>query len=690
MRSRKLLKIFGISAGLLLVVLLLSVAIFVFNPFEGSLPDLRFSVPRDVDYFLRKVDLQDDFSDFPEPLFWEELSIHPEWAQIKSAPTYRDLNGAGQITRALQDIRDQTEQLRSQSGGQLDLMRDFLGTEVQVAGRLTGGATPATWCVYSRISWRGKFAWGVLGYTFAMEEMRKSGIQVRSDGDLLVLKPQGSNAELFAARHLDCLLLGSDRDLVQRSWELAAGIGDQDSFGGSANYQDGIDQRIEDWEDTTGEVANALEFFVRPSRLFRLPDVTFDDNWPDPNHPTDMNARVLASFLNLDSWLGLTGAMIFEPGTVSLLANIELNQNEHTTFQSNFFKTESQSRKDWLDPFLRMVPARDATQEGACAAAAMRMPAGDFLREMYSAMDDADKSLLNDSLRKTGQYDGVLDLIEKLEIAFHPRTGFVFRRNTPDPEIPVATPAPTPQFAWVFWLRPGGEDIVANFVELLTRYRGVIGLEQAYNLPLGLAGQGVGGDAAREFTNPHIPGTGSFATLVFPPFFVLSNSGPFIKDMMNTLVGNRPSIFSKDDFLEYSTELPNSVNGFIYIECDELERVLKEYERDIDLRLTDIDADWAQRNRARAQTEAFRKEFSTYASMAAIPDSGPERERFDAAIQAELETMWRVAGSSYTADAKANILETVALTRLFDSAYMQITLEPRYLHFTARAIANFR
>ena len=515
MRARKLFKILGTALGLLVILLLLSVAIFVFNPFEGSLADLRFAVPRDVDFFVRKLNLEDDFDEFPEPHFWGELGIHPEWQQIVASPTYRDLNGSGEITRALQDLRDQAEDLNHRTSGQLDLLGDFLGAEVQIAGRLGEGGLPTTWCSYARISWRAKFAWGLLGYTFVQEELRKGGVQVRPEEDLVVITPNGS-PDLYAARHLDCLFLGNDRDLVRRSWELASGIGDPDSFGGTANYQDGIEKRIEEWEETTGQMANAVEFFVRPSKLFRMPDVVFDDNWPDPDHPTDMNARVMASFLNLDSWLGLTGAMIIEPGAASLVASIELNQNEHTAFQSNFFKTESQLRRDWLDPFLRMVPARNPSQDGACAAAAMRMPAGDFLREMYSALDDADKSLLNDSLRKTAQYDGTLDLIEKLELAFYPRTGFVFRRNTPDPEIPVAEPAPTPQFAWVFWLRSGGQKIVSDFVELLTRYRGVIGLEQAYNLPLGLAGQGVGGDAAREFTNPHIPGTGSFATPRLP------------------------------------------------------------------------------------------------------------------------------------------------------------------------------
>ena len=72
-----------------------------------------------------------------------------------------------------------------------------------------------------------------------------------------------------------------------------------------------------------------------------------------------------------------------------------------------------------------MVPA------SACAAAAMRMPPGDFLREMYGAMDDAEKSLLNDSVRKTGKYDSVLDLIAEIEIVARvAETGRLIARET--------------------------------------------------------------------------------------------------------------------------------------------------------------------------------------------------------------------------------------------------------------------
>ena len=67
------------------------------------------------------------------------------------------------------------------------------------------------------------------------EELRgRNGVRMRPEGDLMVIEADGAEP-LYLARHLDCLLLGNEQGLVTRSYELAAGVGDPDSFGGSAS-----------------------------------------------------------------------------------------------------------------------------------------------------------------------------------------------------------------------------------------------------------------------------------------------------------------------------------------------------------------------------------------------------------------------------------------------------------------------
>ncbi len=687
MRGKKLLKMSAIAAAVAVVLLLLFVAVFVFNPLEGSLRDMRDVVPRDVDFFLRKVDLASDFAPdaFPEPHFWRELRQQPAWAQrVVPGPTYRALDGRGQVARALEEVREQVRQVRDQSRGLLDPLADALGVEVEVAGRFGAPAQGGTkWCAYARVRWPVRALWGCLRYGFAQERLRRGGIAVRADDDLFAIEPAGGPA-LWAARWLDCAMVGNDRALVQRSYELAAGIGDPDSFGGSASYRDGVERRVQEWEQNTELRANALEFFVRTDRLLALPSVTFDDRWPDRNHPTDMNSRVLARFFNLQSWLSLSGALVFEEAALSLLADVELNQNKHERFQQQFFQTESQPRSEWLASFLRMVPA------SACACAALRMPAGEFLDEMFASLTQAEQDLVNDGLRSTGQFQTARELIQKLGPNLLDRTGFVFRKNTPDAEIEVADTSPVPQAAWVFWMRKENRPQIAELVDLITRYREPLGFTNAYDLSLGLAGRGVGGDAAREFTNPQIPGTGSIATLIYPPFFVVSNSGPFIRELILTLVApeQSPSILTREDFQEYERDLPDAVNGFVYLQGPEFRRVLEEYLADIDRATSLPDPAWAIERRSAAELEVFRRKYGQYGSLAALP---PEvKATFDEEVDRELDDMWRRERSNYSSEARGAVHEVIGLCDLLRSAYFQVVLEPRHLRLAGRTLAAFR
>ena len=67
-KSRKFWKRFAVVLVSLVVLLLLFIVAFIFNPLEGSLRDVRDVVPREVDFFLRKKSLVDDFKGGDGPL----------------------------------------------------------------------------------------------------------------------------------------------------------------------------------------------------------------------------------------------------------------------------------------------------------------------------------------------------------------------------------------------------------------------------------------------------------------------------------------------------------------------------------------------------------------------------------------------------------------------------------------------
>lgn len=680
MRKKRFWKVLGLSVSAVLILMLLFVVGFVFNPFEGSLPDMRDAVPRDVDFFVRKTDLVDDFPDFPEPRFWEEFALSQSWNTLQQGPLYRGIQQDLQADRVLGEIRASLQQVRDNSWGLLDPVGDTIGSEIILAGRLGGRPTDqAQWCVYTRVSWKVRAAWGLKNIGVLQSALASGGIQVQDQAGMLTLRMPGNPQPIHVARFLDCVMISNDEVLLRDSLALAEGIGGGEPFGRSSFYQDGITRPIETWEDLTNPLeTNALEFYLRPQNLrdFQV----LQDSWPDSQNPDSMNERVLASFVNLNVWRFLTGSLLFEDDSLSVLSRIELNRNAHTSFQQEFFKSEPQDRGQWLDPFLRMVP------QNACACAALRMPAEDFLHEMFRSLDRTDQTLLDEGIRKTGKYRNVRELIDKVAFALLPRTGFVFRKNLPDPDIPVLATSPVPQIAWVFWVKPGMKQPLEDLEEVMRLHHRTFGFESAYELRVNPGVE----DKILEFTNRQIPGTGEVAMILFDRFFVVSNSGPLIRALFDNYFGEGRGSILQGQYMEiFDRELPNAVNGFIYLQGRQLEEVLADYEKDIDF-VANLapDPDWMVRNRPSVEDLVRRQKYPQYGSIRAIP---PNRlAQFHEDVDAHLRELWTGNSSRYTAADRESLRQAKAVSRLFSAAYLQVMLEPEYINLTGRVLLEYR
>ena len=198
---------------------------------------------------------------------------------------------------------------------------------------------------------------------------------------------------------------------------------------------------------------------------------------------------------------------------------------------------------------------------------------------MFEALEQSEKDLINDSLRRTTfqgtQLQDVRDLIDRVRVAFRSRTGFIFRRNTPDMSkdddgelmVPVAAKSPMPQVAWVFWLRQGGEPLVEELVMMLRTYYTSFGFRKVWHLKVPFSGGSLR-EPVTEFTNPQIPATGEIATIVFRDFFVVSNSGPLIRDILRTRYAAQTGARSVRELPEFEAaerELPAEPSGLIWL-----------------------------------------------------------------------------------------------------------------------------
>jgi hypothetical protein len=588
-KPRRLWKNLAITVCVVATFLLLFVAAFVFNPFEGRLPDVRDVVPRGVNFFVRKQALAGDFDPFPAPRFWADFSTTPGWTELQNGPLLQDLRRRG-VERALQQAGEAFDRVRADSSGWFDLLRDAAGTELVVAGyEQDYSQSPPRplaepwWCVYTRVTWRVKAALGAVALGIGRSQLQANGIELATEGDLLVVRPAAPAAPLYVKRHLDVLMVANQKLLLEQSQLLIDGNRDEEPRGPMAAYTDGAVTRIRRLADKNAvDEPNVVEFVVEPNAFDGFG--RFAAGWPNRENRDSMNERVLASFLNLRGWQQVSGGLMFFDGAIAATGQVGLNSKQHTPFQSSFYQAEVSPRSDWLDPFLSMVP------ENACAAAALRMPAGEFLHAMFDALDEAEKELVNDGMKRA-TFRGkpladVNDLIDQMKVALLGRTGFVFRRNQPDNSrddngelmVPVSARSPMPQVAWVFWLRPGSGKVAEDFVTMLREAYATFGFKRVWHLKIPFAG-GVLQEPVTEFTNPRIPATGEIAMIVFREFFVVSNSGLLIKDILRTRhrVDDSRSIRDLEEFQVIEEELATELNGLVWVNGRQMMPVLDDY-----------------------------------------------------------------------------------------------------------------
>lgn len=711
-RPLQILKKLAIAAFLVVAAIALFLAAFVYNPFEGDLKDFRDAVPREVDFYVRKTNLRADFGGdsglvvgrgvLPEPNFWPALTDANGWRDMQPGPFATSFRR--DMVPQLQQAVDGLAQLQEQSGGFLDIARDIIGSEIVIAGytedRSKQPPQPLQqpwWCVYARVSWRLRFAHGLMGWSMAQDQARQGGVEITPIDGMFQLKSPQMPEPLFLARKLDCLLLGNNKELLQQSLRLAEGGIDEQPFGLAAHYTEGVTTPLQRWAEVNElDEPNLVEFSAATNAIdgFRR----FAAKWPDANNRDSMNERVLASFLNLKGWNSISGAMLFEEGNLSTFGRVVLNSNLHTPFQGAFYRAEKQDKEQWLTPFLRMVP------ESACAAAALRVPAGDFLDAMYDSLLQSERDIFDEAMRRCmfqgAQLADARDLIDKLELSLLPRMGFVFRKNVPDTSknekgelyVPVIARSPLPQVAWVFWLRQDvrvgaeGRSPAEDVVEMLRKYgSAVFKFANVYNLPVnGLP------EPVWEFTNPQIPGTGEIATIVFREFLVLSNSGPLIRDILRTRYNfdGARSMIESEQYQRISDELPSALNGFVWMRGERLLSVLDDYRAASEQSNVEPDPEWILSQRSSAEDVVRRSKYPQYPSLAAMPKTLLEGE-FQSAVRDYLREQWSKASTGFSAQMLPELDQLRGMAKMVDAAYLQLELENNYIRFQGKVIANW-
>ena len=683
--SKKMLKRLSISSGLLVAVGFLAFWALFFFPFEGRAAEIRDMVPRGVDFFVAKADLAGDFEGdslaFPYVPELEEMGRTRRWLDVKDGELFTPVEVQLRELRtvfegALVDVQIHT----------VNLLDEFLGTEVQVAGYFGNqGFEDATWCAYARVSGWAKMGYGwVCENEFSRETLRQQGVVIENDGEFFKVTAGGTS--YHCVRHFDVLMVANDRKLLSQSFELAQGnLLDAEPLGPSAHYIDGVKRPLQEWQKQTGiDTPNVVEFHLQPKNLVAaLPALR---SWGKNIAEDDRNQKILASFVNLDSWRFLSGTGIFEPYSLSLLTHLVVNENMHTKFQKGLFNDNVQLRSEWMDEFFGMVP------QTAVAAAALRLPAGDFINELFEDVLDRDERLVvNEQLKKTGKYKNFGELVARINSAVRPRVGVVLRPNRRSEKTKAAfdvhNESPFPQWAWVFWIKRDRRGRLmskplSELINLLNTHRGAFNVTKAYTLKLAGGGSS---DVAFEFAIPQIPGTGNIAVCTYGEYFIFGNSGPFIESMAQALVlPNVASMREHDDYLEIEPEISPAVNGVGFVWAQNLKKVGEDFQAFSEKLDSFMDNSWARQNRPRAEQAVLRR-YPRYRTMAAAQRSSDWTKIRDE-TEKRLDQMWAEHQKNSQLADVAGLSQFQKLNEVFRTAYIEMVMKSDSLQVRGRVL----
>lgn len=672
MRIKKIAKITSLSLLALLVLVLAGFSTFVWNPFEGRFGELRRAVPYNVDFFAAKARLADDFFEFPEPQFWGVFEAAPAYPKIRAGSLYKGLErDVRRLLRQLQDVEEQLDQVPIIS---LGIVEDAIGEEVSLAGRLRSDRSGFDVCAYTRVSWKLRAGFELLGFSAVQSQLR--GMQVKHADGIYTLEGNGA-APVHIARVKDVIIAGTNRDLVQESYALATGDSEDDSIWTSADYNDLLVDPLE----SSGESDNVLEW-MGDLRALRDWSPAFA-NWPGTGPDVTQEEKLVRTFLAPKSLRRIWSSLQIEEERLTLMSRVRVNPGELDAFQRRFQEGRPGSVATWLKQFLRIVPST------AAFAATLRVSPGDFMRACFRTLETDAQSLIEDGLRRAGQSRGLEGMIDDIAPGLEPWVGVVFRNNNYPlykKEFEVAIPSPAPAWALVLRAGVGGGAKVTQLVDLFRRsLRHHLKFEgQGTIIPVGPSQE----QKIQEWGNRMIPATGQIALLYDEKSrdFIVSNSGKLVREMINArfdMNGVRP-LSLDNEVKRVTASMPSNVTGYVWLNGKRALNVMQRYQVFAAKRLADEapEQGFLVQRRDAVEKSLLAKNYPGRTRPSQL--SSADQKRLEDLVQGELRRLWAIERKRLGKDLDKSFREAAAWLEIVDNASFTLRAQSKMLDLVTR------
>lgn len=644
---------------------------FVFSPTESAYgADLSTLVPRNVDFFVAKARLSGDFSEFPRLDVEPEVVALPAWQAFVGSEDFEELDAEHDLT----GLRRELEALPAQLRG-IDPLKIFGGKDVAVAGWFRGPELESSdWAVYGRVNWMGKLAESLLSYP-GLTGMQGRGMSVAVEADHVAVSGGDLAREVFVTRVRDVVVAGTSLELVQAVKELEARAG-QDSFGQSAQYFD----HVQNAERSSRR--NEFELYVDWRAWSEKAQRS--GRWPDPASPS-LGTALIARYFQLGSIKALSGIVGFESGLRAHL-HADLSSELVSPVQAHMYRQRGADRREIQSDAAAMAP-RDSG-----LFAYLRVPMGDFLRELLDAVattDPAVRSNLDDLLRSTGGYASSDDLIAEFDGIFRDRVALIVRRNDYpiDPEADAPNDGqPVHAVSVVLWT-----DGSAQAREKIDALHDQIVANQQN---LGLSGKDPGspgvfrnevssGHYIWEFWSQLVPGTGHLAAVIDGDRYIVSNSFRMLGDVLRTFrVPDSESLADHPEFKRLAKEGLPQANALVWLDPRQLAVTSKvmAQQRARDELLGSLDL---ARERVREEATVLRQEFGGRSADQLSEDEGALLGEL---VDARMDAMVGKVMDEQVPVLARTFLRRIGYTEAVSCVLLMLALDPKEMELSVRAL----
>ncbi|MEZ5979255.1 MAG: hypothetical protein R3F34_13670 [Planctomycetota bacterium] len=561
---KRILRIALVVLGVLAFTGFFAFSTFLFNPFEGAYaPDVSTLVPRDVDLFVARADLERDFDAELRLRRADELAKGP-FGKVAELP-------------ALADARAKYDEVRTEVSNQLanlpirtNPLEVFGGSDLALAAYFDRqGPGSVEWAAYGRGNWMAKLAYAALEKPswFGLE---KQGFSTSDDGEVITLTGGQLTQPLCFTRISDVLVVSNTSAMCAAAKRLERERA-ENSFGMSARYSDQILEHANDEDD--------LEIYVRSDDLPRK--LGADGPLPDPNS-VDFGEALAGRILSLGAVSEIAGALGLDEGLVSLRLEGGWRTDALTSEQKRIYRHRPADQRDIARTIGEIAPADSGL------VFYIETDLGELLR---LAVASAERALIDnletEILNPIFGYARVDTFIADLEATFRDRVGLIVRANdfAKEKGDPPNDGRPTVCWALVLWIEdtdrlyhpdPGKAGLLERLED--SRNAARLGLQGRTPEEPGIYINEVQGWKITEYWSPLVKGTGHVATGVNQDVFVVTNHYKMPSLLFSTASSGssrRVSLADRPEFAGmFNTGLP-SLSAMLWLDPSKMEDDLR-------------------------------------------------------------------------------------------------------------------